>query len=133
MHLDMYTQLLPPSEVPTGDILIHAGDLTRSGTAQELGRTLDWLRSLPHPHKVFIGGSHDTGLAHDDVRASLGVSPGGGGFTYLDNETVDIAVRERTVRPHGSAWTPQHGKLAQELWTGLEPGLDVLVTHGPRG
>jgi Icc-related predicted phosphoesterase len=136
---DTHTHLLPPSEVPAGDILIHAGDLTHSGTAKELGQTLDWLRSLPHPHKVFIGGNHDTGLAHDEVRASLGVSRGG--LTYLDNETVDIVVRGRTVRLHGSAWTPQHGnfafqyprsgKLARELWTALEPGLDVLVTHGP--
>jgi Icc-related predicted phosphoesterase len=138
---DTHTHLLPPSEVPEGDILIHAGDLTNSGTAEELGQTLDWLRSLPHPHKVFIAGNHDTGLAHDDVRASLGVSRSGGDLTYLDNEAVDIAVRGRTVRLHGSAWTPQHGnfafqyprsgELARELWSGLEPGLDVLVTHGP--
>ena len=136
---DTHTHILPTSEIPAGDILIHAGDLTHSGSAEELSKTLDWLRSLPHPHKLFIGGNHDTGLAHDDVRASLDVSRGG--LTYLDNETVDVHVRGRTVRIHGSAWTPQHGNfafqyprggpLAKELWAGLEEGLDVLVTHGP--
>ena len=136
---DTHTHILPPSEVPVGDILIHAGDLTHSGSAEELRQTLDWLRSLPHPHKVFIGGNHDTGLAHDDIRASLDISRGG--LTYLDNEATNITVRGRIVRVHGSAWTPQHGNfafqyprggpLAKKLWARLEPGIDVLVTHGP--
>lgn len=136
---DTHMHMLPSSEVPTGDILIHAGDLTHSGSAEELRQTLDWLRSLPHPHKVFIGGNHDIGLADDDVRASLDISRGD--LIYLDNEAADMTVRGRIVRVHGSAWTPQHGNfafqyprggpLAKELWAGLEPGLDVLVTHGP--
>ena len=35
--------------VPNGDILIHAGDLTVSGTKQELDDVLSCLQSQPHP------------------------------------------------------------------------------------
>ncbi|KAG1900361.1 uncharacterized protein F5891DRAFT_925923, partial [Suillus fuscotomentosus] len=38
--------------IPPGDILIHAGDLTHSGTPHELQITFDWLVSLPHEHKI---------------------------------------------------------------------------------
>ena len=35
-------------EVREGDVLIHAGDLTHTGTFAELRRALLWLKSLPH-------------------------------------------------------------------------------------
>ena len=34
--------------VPAGDVLVHAGDLTRNGELGELARTFAWLASLPH-------------------------------------------------------------------------------------
>src|SRR4051812_17378826 len=33
--------------LPPGDILVHAGDMCRGGTQEELGRAAAWLRSLP--------------------------------------------------------------------------------------
>lgn len=45
--------------LPSGDILIHAGDLTNNGTFPELQRQLNWLSSRPHPHKLAIAGNHD--------------------------------------------------------------------------
>ncbi|MBT9587586.1 metallophosphoesterase [bacterium] len=38
--------------VPDGDLLLHAGDLSRRGTRQEVTASADWLRSQSHPHKV---------------------------------------------------------------------------------
>ena len=49
-----------PSEVPDGDLLIHAGDLTNPGTAASIQKQLDWLASLPHPHKIVVAGNHDS-------------------------------------------------------------------------
>ncbi|KIK36615.1 hypothetical protein CY34DRAFT_504443 [Suillus luteus UH-Slu-Lm8-n1] len=54
--------------IPPGDILIHAGDLTHSGTPRELQATFDWLVSLPHEHKIVIAGNHDTYLQMDEGR-----------------------------------------------------------------
>ncbi|KAK3939328.1 hypothetical protein QBC46DRAFT_438139 [Diplogelasinospora grovesii] len=39
--------------------LIHAGDLTQSGSLTEIQRALNWLRAQPHRHKVVIAGNHD--------------------------------------------------------------------------
>jgi 3',5'-cyclic AMP phosphodiesterase CpdA len=48
--------------VPHGDLLIHAGDLTQSGTVTEIQDALNWIKSLSHPHKVVIAGNHDLAL-----------------------------------------------------------------------
>jgi hypothetical protein len=36
------------------------GDLCNDGSARDIQATVDWLRSLPHPYKVAIGGNHDS-------------------------------------------------------------------------
>ena len=46
-------------ELPLGDILIHAGDLTAHGTFDEVQAQLRWLASQPHPHKIVVAGNHD--------------------------------------------------------------------------
>ncbi|KAJ5671245.1 hypothetical protein N7507_000372 [Penicillium longicatenatum] len=45
--------------IPDGDILIHAGDLTQSGSFQELQAALIWLNLLPYPTKIVIAGNHE--------------------------------------------------------------------------
>ena len=46
--------------LPAGDILIHAGDLTRRGSSSELKEVLSWLKSLTKFRlKILIGGNHD--------------------------------------------------------------------------
>ena len=51
--------------IPDGDILIHAGDITRRGYLAELKDFNDWLLSLPHKHKVVIAGNHE--LSFDPI------------------------------------------------------------------
>ncbi|RDB15948.1 putative rhamnogalacturonate lyase C [Hypsizygus marmoreus] len=135
---DTHNRILSPALVPAGDILVHAGDLTQGGTVDELRRTLDWLRSLPHPHKILIAGNHDTALADTDMRNTLNWT----GLTYLCDESLELTVRDRTLRLFGSPWTPKHGSFAFQYprdravdqWAvipEIPEGIDVLVTHGP--
>ncbi|KAF8159310.1 Metallo-dependent phosphatase-like protein [Crassisporium funariophilum] len=132
---DTHNQLVPLSAVPNGDILIHAGDLTQSGTVAELRLTLDWLRSFPHTHKVVIAGNHDAALAVKDEFDSLDWT----GLTYLCDEAVELNIRGRILRVFGSPWTSQYGNFAfqyprnraAEQWAKLPVGIDVFVTHGP--
>ncbi|TCD65919.1 hypothetical protein EIP91_001987, partial [Steccherinum ochraceum] len=134
----------PP--LPDGDVLIHAGDLTQSGSASELDDALTWLAAHPHPHKVFIAGNHDRALAAapEDVRIQAGL-------TYLEDTDVELTVRGRTLRIYGSPHTPRHGSWpfqyprvrpasyddlsisgeAHAVWSRIPPTTDVLVTHGP--
>ena len=46
-------------EIPDGDVLIHAGDLTRHGTLDDVREFNDFRGTLPHPHKIVIAGNYD--------------------------------------------------------------------------
>ncbi|KAF9894436.1 hypothetical protein FE257_007939 [Aspergillus nanangensis] len=62
------THTLEWTDIPDGDLLIHAGDLANDGSVREIQASIDWLRTLPHPHKVVICGNHDS---YFDVRSRL--------------------------------------------------------------
>ncbi|KAG1906354.1 metallophosphoesterase domain-containing protein 1 [Suillus fuscotomentosus] len=118
--------------IPPGDILIHAGDLTHSGTPRELQVTFDWLVSLPHEHKIVIARNHDTYLQTAEDC----------GIIYLEDEAHTIQVRGRTFKIFGSPFTPQHGNGAFQYprmgvtgtpshWSVIPNDTDILITHGP--
>ncbi|KAF2865991.1 Metallo-dependent phosphatase-like protein [Massariosphaeria phaeospora] len=56
------THTLIPADVPAGDVLIHAGDLSNAGSVADIQAQVDWLASLPHKEVVVISGNHDTYL-----------------------------------------------------------------------
>ncbi|CAI6342588.1 unnamed protein product [Periconia digitata] len=127
--------------VPHGDILIHAGDLTQTGTYEELQTTLDWLNTLSHPHKIVIAGNHDILLDPNDPCADpvAKSSLEWGNIVYLNSESADILCPNgRTLKVYGSPLTPRCGNCAfqylrgRDVWTGQFPAdTDILVTHGP--
>src|SRR3989337_1793862 len=51
--------------VPDGDILLHAGDLTMSGEIDVLKDVNKWFGKLPHSYKIVIAGNHDLSLGKD--------------------------------------------------------------------
>jgi hypothetical protein len=40
--------------VPAGDVLLHGGDLTNLGKLSDFRTTVEWLRGLPHPTKMYV-------------------------------------------------------------------------------
>ncbi|KAF4226981.1 hypothetical protein CNMCM6805_003733 [Aspergillus fumigatiaffinis] len=60
------THTLEWDDIPDGDLLIHAGDLCNDGSIREIQAAVDWLQTLPHPHKVVICGNHDS---YFDIRS----------------------------------------------------------------
>jgi len=44
-------------KLPKGDVLIHAGDLTKQGSYPELKRTADWLEKADFEAKIVIAGT----------------------------------------------------------------------------
>ncbi|KAG0707876.1 metallophosphoesterase domain-containing protein 1 [Suillus ampliporus] len=127
--------------IPPGDILIHAGDLTHSGTPPELQVTFDWLGSLPHEHKIVIAGNHDIYLQTDEGR-SWARSWRERGIIYLEDEAHTIQVRGRTFKIFGSPFTPKHGNGTFQYprtgatdspsrWSVIPDDTDILITHGP--
>lgn len=118
--------------VPDGDVLVHAGDVTRHGELDELPALNDWFASLPHPHKLLIAGNHDWCFEElpEGCRQLLTH------VTYLQDEAVTIAG----VTFYGSPWTPwfhswafnlHRGRPIRQKWLQIPHGTDVLITHGP--
>jgi predicted phosphodiesterase len=119
--------------IPNGDLLIHAGDATYSGTQDEIREFNEWFAALPHANKIFVAGNHDWGfqLYPDQSRAQLAPD-----IIYLEDSETKIG----NLRFYGSPWQPQFGLWAfnlergsplRERWQRIPSGVDILITHGP--
>ncbi len=125
-----------PANLPPGDVLVHAGDLSSTGTYAEVVRFLDWFSSQPHPHKIFIAGNHDRLFEDFPDQAVLALMEHPE-LTYLQ----DAGVTLDGVRFWGSPWQPEfcnwafnlprRGSRIREAWNRIPTGTDVLITHGP--
>lgn len=47
------------TNLPEGDVIVHSGDFTMTGTEAEALDFMEWFCDLPYRHKVFIAGNHD--------------------------------------------------------------------------
>lgn len=56
--------------LPPGDVLLHAGDFTLHGAPGEVRDFNEWLGTLPHKHKVVVGGNHDLTFDEDWYEAN---------------------------------------------------------------
>ncbi len=117
-------------QLPDGDVLIHAGDITRRGRMQELLDFNEWLGGLNFIHKIVIAGNHDFICEHTDA-ASLLTSG-----TYLQDSGIEI----NGWHFWGSPWQPkfQHwafnlerGEPLRRKWALIPEYTDVLITHTP--
>lgn len=43
-------------KLPKGDVLIHAGDLTKQGTLAELNKAFDWIEEADFEVKIVVAG-----------------------------------------------------------------------------
>ncbi|KAL4738469.1 Metallo-dependent phosphatase-like protein [Aspergillus similis] len=127
--------------LPDGDILIHAGDLTQSGTREELQKQIDWLDSQPHRYKIVIAGNHETFLDrnHRSYHGNEKVTIDWKSLIYLErtSTTLNLSAGHR-LKVFGSPYTPKHGNGAFQyprtdttIWQEIPKDTDLLVTHGP--
>jgi Icc-related predicted phosphoesterase len=119
-------------DIPAGDILIHAGDLTRHGEMGDVEEFNDFLNGLPHPVKIVIAGNHDFCFEQDPETCR----------THLTNAIYlqDQAVTVEGILFYGSPWQPwffdwafnlQRGPEIRAKWDLIPEDTDVLITHGP--
>jgi len=118
--------------LPPGDLLLHAGDLTHSGTLDEVSELDAWLGQQPHPHKIVIAGNHDWCFEEkpEEARARLGNA------TYLMHEACEVLG----LKIFGSPWQPwfldwafnlPRGPELAAKWAQIPDDTDLLMTHGP--
>jgi Icc-related predicted phosphoesterase len=120
-------------QLPEGDILIHAGDLSSRGQAAELQDFLDWFSTRPHTHKIFVGGNHDFMLERSPKAFAQLIPPN---CTYLRNEAVvceGIRIWGSPITPwfYDWAFNRRRGQDIRRYWDRIPDDTDLLVTHGP--
>ncbi|CAA7263429.1 unnamed protein product [Cyclocybe aegerita] len=146
--------------VPDGDVLLHAGDLTNTGTVSDFEKTVNWLAELPHKIKIIIAGNHDLTLhkiwydqnfdrwhrllGKQNLKPIMLLLKGSkavkGGIVYLQDEEFKFRTREggKEWSVYGSPWSPEFLNWAfnypreegEELVRKF-PKTDILLTHGP--
>ena len=119
-------------DVPEGDVFVHAGDMLRAGTLEELEPVAARIRTLPHATKIIVAGNHDWCFVREPQRARALL----GDAHYLE----DSGLEAGGVRFWGSPWQPAYNNWAFNLprgeplaakWALIPEDTDVLITHGP--
>lgn len=123
-------------ELPEGDVLVHAGDLTSMGTADQMVRALAWLQKEHEKfqHIVLVAGNHDFCCQDHPIDTERTMK--GMGFHYLnDSEVVIDGIKfwGSPVQPwfHDWAFNRERGEEIRKHWDLIPEDTDVLITHGP--
>ncbi|KAF9255844.1 Metallo-dependent phosphatase [Marasmius fiardii PR-910] len=146
--------------VPEGDVLLHGGDLTNTGTVNDFEKTMEWICRLPHRVKVLIGGNHDLTLhtrwyddnwdrwhyriGKQDIKPIMELLKGpkakNAGVIYLEDEATTFQAKEggRSWSVYGSPWSPwffdwafNYQREEGKRLVSKFPKTDILLTHGP--
>lgn len=120
-------------QLPEGDLLIHAGDISGRGLQSEVQDFMDWMGRLPYQHKVLIAGNHDF-LAERNPEQFASMLPEG--VTYLNDSGTEIEgfkVWGSPIQPwfYDWAFNRQRGADIARHWDLIPADTDILITHGP--
>lgn len=128
---------MPP--IPEGDVLIHAGDCTRSGSLPQIDEFAKWFGAQPHTNKILVAGNHDFAFdkySRDPVWSVWARNMcENEGITYLRGESVAI----ENFNFFGFPWQPIFREMAFNAREGELRGrlklvpddTHVLISHGP--
>ena len=140
-------------EIPKGDAIICAGDITSRGYIEQYEDFLNWYSSLSHPHKILIAGNHDLGI--ENGRFDINQMCKDRDIVYLQDEEYLLHNKGEYIKVWGSPVTPQFSfgwafnrsttiEKSMDLeaqrngweyignhWDKIPKDVDILITHGP--
>lgn len=119
------------------DLVIHSGDCSNHrdpyNNEPEVRKFINWFKSLPIEHKIYVAGNHDTSIEKGLVKK---IDFSVYNIHYLENDYIDIDG----IKIFGSPHTPQFGQWAfmkdrnklHRFWSNaIHEPCDIIVTHGP--
>ena len=127
-------------ELPGGDLLIVAGDLTASDKLSQYLQFFMWMSQQDYKFKVLIGGNHDNEIQNRAVQFDPNF-----GITYL----CDSGCEFEGLKIWGSPWTSQFPGInphccaftmpfgcdtedhLDDKWQMIPNDTDILITHSP--
>lgn len=119
-------------ELGSGDVLLHCGDFSGRGTAQQIIDFNEWLGGLNFKHKIVIAGNHDFMFEKEPDKAQELLS----NAAYLQDSSIVIDG----IKIYGSPWQPwffdwafnlKRGAELAAKWAQIPEDTDILMTHGP--
>lgn len=120
--------------LPPGDVLIHAGDISKRGKEEEIKDFLNWFKDLPYEHKIFIAGNHDFYFEKAPKIEIEKIIPSN--VIYLNDSgvTIDgIKIWGSPITPTFFNWAfnRDRGNDITAHWNLIPSDTEILITHGP--
>ena len=128
------------TDVPPGDILLHAGDFTNMGSTEDITKFSNFLESLndKFKYKVVIVGNHELSFDQNCINR---LKPKDGEdprdhlkhCIYLEDSYVELFG----LKIYGSPWQPEfcqwaynleRGQDLLEKWNMIPDDTDVLIS-----
>lgn len=121
-------------DLPKGDMIIHAGDVSKRGTKTEILDFLDYFSALDYEYKIFIAGNHDFFFEKESAEDIANVIPPN--VIYLNDSGIQIEgvnIWGSPIQPWFFDWAfnRQRGIDIVKHWELIPKNTDILVTHGP--
>lgn len=121
-------------ELPEGDVILHAGDVSSRGLKAEVERFMDWFCGLDYRYKIFIAGNHDFFFEQAPQAEIEAMIPQD--LIYLNDSGVEIEgikIWGSPIQPwfYDWAFNRQRGPEIQKHWDLIPEDSDIVITHGP--
>ncbi|MEO1262799.1 MAG: metallophosphatase domain-containing protein [Bacteroidota bacterium] len=121
-------------QLPAGDMLIHAGDISSRGTIEEVRVFLDWFARQDFKYKIFIPGNHDFFFERMPPAVERDLIPDD--LIYLNDNGVEIEginIWGSPIQPWFYDWAfqRQRGAEIDRHWQMIPEKTDILIAHGP--
>lgn len=118
----------------SGDILLHAGDISSRGNPVEVEKFLNWFKVQDYKYKIFIAGNHDFFFERNSPTEIASLIPDN--VIYLNDSGVEIEglkIWGSPVSPwfYDWAFNRQRGEEIKKHWDLIPDDTDILITHGP--
>lgn len=124
--------------LPGGDVLIVAGDLTAKDRDGEYHAFIFWLSSQYYTTKIVVGGNHDNLLETREVEIEHPICKN---IHYLQNSGIEIngikfwgfpyTSKFTGINPACCAFTVDSDIDLQDKVNLIPTDIDVLISHGP--
>jgi len=131
------------NDLPGGDLIIHAGDVSSMGYFHEIRNFCDWYSKLNYNTKIFIAGNHDFGF-QDSPKSVVKLVKSYQNINYLQDDLLLLGEEydnyEDKIKVWGSPWSPRflnwafnadRGEDIKQYWDKIPMNTDILITHCP--
>lgn len=119
-------------ELSRGNMIIHAGNITKNGTFSEVEAFLQWFAHLNYKYKIFIAGTHDH-FFEDEPKLARRLIPAG--VVYLEESGVEMGGLKIWGSPYnsdhdGNAFSLTEDKIIDH-WEKIPNDSDMVIIHTP--